>query len=73
MGVSTNAGLAACGLALLLSGSGLAAEPKPSYPSMAPLEQYLMPAADEIALARSAAPRIDFRRRGRHGSHRPWL
>ena len=27
------------------------------YPAMAPLEQYLMPEADEIALARSAAPK----------------
>jgi hypothetical protein len=30
---------------------------KRSYPSMAPLEQYLMPRDAEIALARSAAPR----------------
>ncbi len=28
-----------------------------SYPAMAPLEQYLMPEADEIALAKSAAPK----------------
>jgi hypothetical protein len=27
-----------------------------SYPAMAPLDQYLMPQADEIALARTAAP-----------------
>jgi hypothetical protein len=32
------------------------AQPEP-YPSMAPLAQYLMPEADEIALARSAAPK----------------
>jgi hypothetical protein len=29
----------------------------PAYPTMAPLAQYLMPEADEIALARSAAPK----------------
>jgi hypothetical protein len=28
-----------------------------AYPAMAPLEQYLMPEADEIAFARSAAPK----------------
>ena len=30
--------------------------PKARYPSMAPLEQYLIPESEEIALARSAAP-----------------
>ena len=33
-----------------------AAPPEP-YPAMAPLAQYLMPEADEVALARSAAPK----------------
>ena len=34
-----------------------ATTPNPTpYPTMAPLQQYLMPAADEIALARSAGP-----------------
>lgn len=38
-------------------GPACADEAKPSYPAMAPLEQYLSAsAADEIALARSAAP-----------------
>lgn len=36
--------------------AGSAAE-APSYPAMAPLSQYLMPEKDEIALARSAAPK----------------
>ena len=42
--------------ALLQSASmGAFAQPDP-YPAMAPLAQYLMPEADEIALARTAAP-----------------
>ena len=48
-------------LALFLSASTATAAPAsaPSdpYPAMAPLAQYLMPEADEIVLARSAAPR----------------
>jgi hypothetical protein len=44
-------------LALLQSASTVAvAQPDP-YPAMAPLAQYLMPEADEIALARTAAPK----------------
>lgn len=44
-------------LALSLAVTGPAhADGKAPYPSMAPIEQYLMPQADEIALARSAAP-----------------
>lgn len=46
-------------LLVLLGGTGAAKaqEGKPAYPSMAPLEQYLMADRDaEIALARSAAP-----------------
>jgi hypothetical protein len=39
-----------------LSGYMQAQAAKASYPSMAPLAQYLMPESDEIALARSAAP-----------------
>lgn len=49
----------ACGLAALIGGIGVAAADaaKPAYPAMAPVAQYLMPSqADEIALARSAAP-----------------
>jgi hypothetical protein len=49
----------ACGLALLaaVSASAAAEVAKPSYAAMAPLAQYKMAsAAEEIALARSAAP-----------------
>jgi len=49
----------AVGLAFLscATGSAGAEDAKPSYPSMAPLAQYQMASpADEIALARSAAP-----------------
>jgi hypothetical protein len=48
-----------CGLALLsyAIGSAAADEAKPGYPAMAPIAQYLsVSAADEIALAKSAAP-----------------
>ena len=41
---------------LLAALSGLAAAAAAPYEQMAPLEQYLMPPATEIALARSAAP-----------------
>jgi len=37
-------------------GTAQAQEAKASYPAMAPLDQYLIPDRDEIALARSAAP-----------------
>jgi hypothetical protein len=44
-------------LAVVLSGlAGFAAADAAPYERMAPLVQYLMPAASEIALARSAAP-----------------
>lgn len=47
-------------LAILYASSAVApgqAQPKNPYPTMAPVEQYLMPsAADEIALSRTAAP-----------------
>ena len=48
----------ACALAMLLSvqWQARAQEAKAPYPSMAPLDQYLMERNDEIALARSAAP-----------------
>jgi hypothetical protein len=49
----------ACGLAFLSCaiGSVEAQNARPGYPAMAPLSQYLLVnAADEIALARSAAP-----------------
>jgi hypothetical protein len=39
-----------------LSGYVQAQDTKSRYPSMAPVEQYLMPESAEIALARSAAP-----------------
>ena len=43
--------------AACVAGSAGSTTPPPDVPkSMAPLEQYLMPAADEAALARSAAP-----------------
>lgn len=42
---------------LLVAGRGRAESPPPSFPAMAPLEQYLMAdRAAEIALARSSAP-----------------
>ena len=41
-------------LVLATAASAAAAEP---YPAMAPLAQYLMPQDDEVALARSAAPK----------------
>ena len=42
---------------LCAAGPGRAADAKTQYPSMAPLDQYLMADRDaEIALARSAAP-----------------
>jgi hypothetical protein len=50
---------AACGLAVLMGTAGVAGadDAKAAYPAMAPLGQYLMASqADEIALARSAAP-----------------
>ena len=43
-------------LALLQSASMTAVAQSDPYPAMAPLAQYLMPEADEIALARTAAP-----------------
>ena len=47
----------ACTLAVGLSAlAGFAAADATPYERMAPLEQYLMPPASEIALARSAAP-----------------
>lgn len=53
------AGIASYGMALLIVGAGTACaqDPRPAYPVMAPIEQYLE-ASDsaEIALARSAAP-----------------
>jgi hypothetical protein len=48
-----------CGLAALILrfGSAVAEDAKAAYPAMAPIGQYLMASpADEIALARSAAP-----------------
>jgi hypothetical protein len=48
-----------CGLVLAICaiGSAGADDAKPAYPSMAPKGQYSMPSpADEVALARSAAP-----------------
>ena len=51
-------GCAGLGLLVLLTAAwqGHAQEVKAAYPSMAPLEQYLMERGAEIALARSAAP-----------------
>jgi hypothetical protein len=49
----------ACGLAVLIGaiGSASADDAKAAYPAMAPIGQYLIASqADEIALARSAAP-----------------
>ncbi len=43
-------------LAMMGAGASASAQSGP-YPAMAPLAQYLMPQADEIALARSAAPK----------------
>jgi hypothetical protein len=45
-----------CVLVFLLSPASQAQDAKTPYPSMAPLEQYLMERNAEIALARSAAP-----------------
>jgi hypothetical protein len=49
---------AICALAVFLGAIGPAGadDAKPLYPAMLPIEQYRMSAADEIALARSAAP-----------------
>lgn len=59
-------------LSILLSAAGQAQDRKPSYPGMAPIEQYLMDRNAEIALARSAAPEAISRDAtilvlGRHG------
>jgi hypothetical protein len=43
-------------LQVVPAASAQAGATKARYPAMAPLAQYLMPASDEIALARSAAP-----------------
>src|SRR5271170_2779994 len=50
--------LGTCTLVILAFGAwrAQAQEAKPSFPSMAPLDQYLMERDAEIALARSAAP-----------------
>src|SRR5271168_2966027 len=48
-----------CGLTVLICATApaLAGDAQAAYPAMAPIGQYLMPSpADEIALARSAAP-----------------
>jgi hypothetical protein len=52
-------GSGVCGAAFLFGAGGLvcAADTKPAYPAMAPVEQYrVADASEEIALARSAAP-----------------
>ncbi len=41
---------------VIASGSAVAQDAPPSYPTMAPVEQYLMDRDAEIALAKSAAP-----------------
>jgi hypothetical protein len=47
----------ACGLAVLIGASAGAEDAKAAYPAMAPIGQYRMASvADEVALARSAAP-----------------
>lgn len=46
----------ALAIALVASGTAAAQNATPSYPTMAPVEQYLMDRNAEIALARSAAP-----------------
>jgi hypothetical protein len=52
MGQAIFRSAAACGAILLCVGSARAA----TYPAMAPAQQYMTPRADEIALAKSAAP-----------------
>jgi hypothetical protein len=47
----------ACAMTLFNAATVQAEAQTEPYPAMAPLEQYLMPEADEIALARSAAPK----------------
>jgi len=55
--LSTLLGLAVALLLVALPGPSKAQDAKAPYPSMAPLDQYLMPDRDaEITLARSAAP-----------------
>ncbi|GGA10502.1 hypothetical protein [Dyella caseinilytica] len=55
--VSISCHIVVCTLAVVLAAAASAAQQPPhSYPSMAPLSQYLMPDQAEIALARSAAP-----------------
>src|ERR1700712_2333004 len=50
--------IGACmGAMIVLGGGAQAADTKPAYPAMAPLAQYMIAnPADEIAMARSAAP-----------------
>lgn len=53
----TRIGAAGAALAVLFGAAGAARAAAPTpYPAMAPIEQYRMNLADEIALARSAAP-----------------
>jgi hypothetical protein len=59
MGQRATLGPELCGLVFILGviGPACAEEAKPSYPAMAPVEQYRIEStAEEIALARSAAP-----------------
>ena len=57
MQTSKRPGVGGLSLLLWLIGPAWAADSKPSYPAMAPIEQYrVASAAEEIALARSAAP-----------------
>jgi hypothetical protein len=50
------AATASVALLMGVSGAGHAADASAPYPAMAPIAQYSMASADEIALARSAAP-----------------
>jgi hypothetical protein len=57
MQTSKRRGVGGLFLMLWLIGPAWAADAKPSYPAMAPIEQYrVASASEEIALARSAAP-----------------
>ena len=61
-------------LALGTARQAQAQDAKTPYPSMAPLDQYLIADRNaEIALARTAAPAVDFPRCDSHGPRKPWL
>jgi hypothetical protein len=59
--------------ALIATRPAAAQDPKQPYPTMAPVEQYLMDRDAEIAIARSAAPELHFARCSSFGSWTSWF